>query len=157
VTALFVVLSFCHTGRNFSHAHLFGMRRPCLLKTLVTGHSVSRGISDPRAKVILLLSIMRVQDSPKHLLLSATGAQRASLEDCYFWGFPLSLQQQCCMSPGLKLGVLGKIVPCEPDPPSARHLHYGFVLMWLCRWQKIQCVTGGTIRIWSYPKLKAPS
>lgn len=119
----FVVLSFCHTGGNFNQAHPYGVRCPYLLMTLVPGESASRGISGPRAKVILLLSPMRAKDSQTHLLSSVVSAQRASLEDWYFWDFPLSLHQHCYMRPSLRLGVVGKTIPCERGPPSAGHLH----------------------------------
>ena len=131
MTAHFVVLIFCHAGDNFNQyqPHPYGVRCPSLLMALVPGESASRGISCPRAKVILLLILMRAKDSQTHLLSSVIGAQRASLKDWYFWDFPLSLQQHCYMRPGLNLGVVGKIVPYERGPPSARHLHYGFVPM----------------------------
>lgn len=86
-----------------------------------------RGISGPRAKVTSLLSLMKAKDSQTHLLSSVVGAQRASLEVWYFWGFPLS--QHCYMRPGIKLGMVGKLFACERGAPSARHLRYGLVPM----------------------------
>lgn len=118
MTAHLVALSLCHASGSFNQAHPSGVTCPHLLVAPVPGESVSRDISGPRAKVTLGLSLVRAKDSQTHLSF-IIGAQ-VGVSGVFL----------CHLNnTGLKLGVFGKIVPCEPGPALARHLHDGFVPM----------------------------
>lgn len=130
VTAHLVALSLCHISGGFNHPHSSGVTCPHLLVAPVPGESVSRGISGPRAKVILGLSLVRAKDSQTHLSFN-TGAQAGV--SGVFLCHPKNT--------ALKLGVFGQTAPCKRGAALARHLYYSFVPMSLYQWQKTQCIT----------------